>query len=500
MIEYRRTQADRPPRSRSFASSLPNQGQAWELALGSGRALLRRHARPNPTNSTRIETDLPTRVRVERPRESPEEPSANLLGSITPDGQPASASGPARCTARWPRSPGERRPSARNPSPLDEVADAGRPPQASQVGDHPRETLAEIGSSTLPAVTSGTDAESLLIGPRGRWLEAIADLVAVESSANLMKIRCHGDYHLGQLLLVEGEFLILDFEGEPGRSAPGAPGEALAAPRRGVDAALARLRCPERPASKVGSRRPRDASNRLEPWANLWRSVGSPRSSCKAYRAGVAASLLPDRLRWSVRPVARPPRDPGERRCLRCATSWITAPTGSRSRFRGFWDCLRARAGREELINDRPPRPFPSSLSHRLNRCPHGRRSARRPGSVVRHPGRIRRRLGRGPTRAPRTSLHAVLRALGDRHLRPPRRSTRRSSTATSGPGGDPIEPVVVAWDGAATTGRATHPPPTTPTGEAVACRLDPRSRAKRANGLSRVATLATRRLDRAGG
>jgi maltose alpha-D-glucosyltransferase/alpha-amylase len=32
------------------------------------------------------------------------------------------------------------------------------------------------------------------------------------------KIRVHGDYHLGQVLLCEGDFYILDFEGEPTRS------------------------------------------------------------------------------------------------------------------------------------------------------------------------------------------------------------------------------------------------------------------------------------------
>ena len=31
------------------------------------------------------------------------------------------------------------------------------------------------------------------------------------------KIRCHGDYHLGQVLVADGDFYIIDFEGEPAR-------------------------------------------------------------------------------------------------------------------------------------------------------------------------------------------------------------------------------------------------------------------------------------------
>lgn len=51
------------------------------------------------------------------------------------------------------------------------------------------------------------------------WNQAIARLQHfTESPVAFHKIRVHGDYHLGQVVRSNGEFYILDFEGEPARS------------------------------------------------------------------------------------------------------------------------------------------------------------------------------------------------------------------------------------------------------------------------------------------
>jgi 1,4-alpha-glucan branching enzyme len=105
------------------------------------------------------------------------------------------------------------------------------------------------------------------------------------------KIRCHGDYHLGQVLRTDEDFVILDFEGEPAktlrqRREKQTPIKDVVGMLRSFDyAAFAAL-------FAFTKDRPEDFG-RLAPWAKLWRTWTSA-AFLKAYReAADGASFLP---------------------------------------------------------------------------------------------------------------------------------------------------------------------------------------------------------------
>lgn len=56
---------------------------------------------------------------------------------------------------------------------------------------------------------------SELLGMKDRVLERFSDLK--NRAIDAVRIRCHGDYHLGQVLYTGSDFKIIDFEGEPAR-------------------------------------------------------------------------------------------------------------------------------------------------------------------------------------------------------------------------------------------------------------------------------------------
>jgi maltose alpha-D-glucosyltransferase/alpha-amylase len=105
------------------------------------------------------------------------------------------------------------------------------------------------------------------------------------------RIRIHGDYHLGQVLIVKTDFVILDFEGEPARSlsyrrAKQCPLKDVAGMLRSFSyAAYSSL-------LSYTTRHPEDVA-RLEPWAQLWEKSAAA-AFLRGYRETAEGSeLLP---------------------------------------------------------------------------------------------------------------------------------------------------------------------------------------------------------------
>ena len=73
--------------------------------------------------------------------------------------------------------------------------------------------LLEASAADLPEATRGRAQAMLAARPQ---IEARIRATSNEPSG-LQKIRIHGDYHLGQVLVTKNDFVIIDFEGEPGR-------------------------------------------------------------------------------------------------------------------------------------------------------------------------------------------------------------------------------------------------------------------------------------------
>jgi len=79
-----------------------------------------------------------------------------------------------------------------------------------------RESLAMLESALGQLSGAALEEAQAVLAARGRVLQRIEQFT--ESAHDMLRTRVHGDYHLGQVLLVKNDFVIIDFEGEPGRS------------------------------------------------------------------------------------------------------------------------------------------------------------------------------------------------------------------------------------------------------------------------------------------
>jgi maltose alpha-D-glucosyltransferase/alpha-amylase len=112
------------------------------------------------------------------------------------------------------------------------------------------------------------------------------------SAAEALKIRCHGDYHLGQVLWSGQDFLILDFEGEPTRSL--AERKLKQSPLKDVAGMLRSFHYAAYAALFSFTENGKHDYAALEPSAELWRQWTSG-AFLKAYRGTMRGrGIVPD--------------------------------------------------------------------------------------------------------------------------------------------------------------------------------------------------------------
>jgi maltose alpha-D-glucosyltransferase / alpha-amylase len=80
---------------------------------------------------------------------------------------------------------------------------------------HGARSLLRRSIRTVRSMSSSTASVQELLDREDEVLQRLE--VVMHAPITTMKIRCHGDYHLGQVLWTGKDFVVIDFEGEPAR-------------------------------------------------------------------------------------------------------------------------------------------------------------------------------------------------------------------------------------------------------------------------------------------
>lgn len=258
---------------------VPNQGNGWQVTIDElGRYFERVEALPVPAEASPEAADAWAFGRIAEPPGPVSEAiraylaTAEILGRRTGELHVALAdntSNPAFA------------PQPLTKDDLQRTIDAMR---------HRAEEHLNLLEAVLPRLDDRVrrDARQVL-DQRDALLQQIEELRGVSASSSL--IRCHGDYHLGQVLVTEGDVTILDFEGEPARSME--ERRAKSSPLRDVAGMLRSFSYAALTAIGAATEtRPEDAK-RLAPWAAFWETwVGA--TFLRAYLIATRdAALLP---------------------------------------------------------------------------------------------------------------------------------------------------------------------------------------------------------------
>jgi len=171
------------------------------------------------------------------------------------------------------------------PERLDQAALAS---VADEMARHAEESLTLLARRVTTLHDTARELAEAVLAQRDQLHSRLAELRAADDDA--YRIRVHGDYHLGQVLRVEEDWVILDFEGEPARRL--AERRAKQSPLKDVAGMIRSFGYAAHAALFAVTVNAPDDRHALESWADTWQEWVSI-AFANSYRITIAETSLP---------------------------------------------------------------------------------------------------------------------------------------------------------------------------------------------------------------
>jgi maltose alpha-D-glucosyltransferase/alpha-amylase len=159
-----------------------------------------------------------------------------------------------------------------------------------EVTEHARRVFTALKDALPRLPDDVVELAGSVLSRRRAFLEQFRKLQRYDVS--VLRTRIHGDYHLGQVLRVKGDYVILDFEGEPAR--PLAERRAKYSPLKDVAGMLRSFSYAAWAALLAYTERRSGDLGQLEPWARLWEREISAQFLRVYRRTAGDAAFLPN--------------------------------------------------------------------------------------------------------------------------------------------------------------------------------------------------------------